>query len=129
VLMLDYFAEIPTYLPVLFRIRYKMRRELFVKIVQPCEANSHYFTRRRNATGIIGFSSWQKISAAMRMIAYGIPAKLRDVDDARRYHCSSSKRCEDAAWWCSCSFFALRVLWVQSRSSIKSTIEKSLCPL
>jgi hypothetical protein len=32
-LMQDYFAEVPTYPPSLFRRRYRMRRELFVKIV------------------------------------------------------------------------------------------------
>jgi hypothetical protein len=34
-LMQYYFAEVPTYPPSLFRIRYRMRRELFVKIVPP----------------------------------------------------------------------------------------------
>jgi len=72
-LMEDYFAEVPTYPPHIFRRRYRMRRSLFVKIVQACEENSRYFTRRRNAAGLLGFSAYQKISAAMRVIAYGIP--------------------------------------------------------
>ena len=38
-LMQDYFADNPTYPPHLFRIRYRMRRSLFIKIVQACEAN------------------------------------------------------------------------------------------
>jgi hypothetical protein len=49
-----------------------MRRTLFVKIVKACEANSNYFKQRRNAAGVMGFSPFQKISAAMRVIAYGI---------------------------------------------------------
>ena len=77
-LMQDYFAEVPTYPPRLFRRRYRMRRDLFVKIVKDCEANSHYFKRRRNAAGTMGFSAFQKISAAMRVIAYGIPADYTD---------------------------------------------------
>jgi hypothetical protein len=52
-----------------------MRRELFVKIVEACEANCRYFTRRRNAAGLLGFSPYQKISAAMLMIAYVITAE------------------------------------------------------
>jgi hypothetical protein len=77
-LMRDYFVEVPIYPPGLFRRCYRMRRDLFVRIVQACEANCRYFTRRRNAAGLIGFSSWQKISAAMRVIAYGIPADYAD---------------------------------------------------
>ena len=73
-LMRDYFAKVPTYPPRLFRRRYRMRRSLFVKIVNDCEAASQYFKRRRSAAGVMGFSAYQKISAAMRVLAYGIPA-------------------------------------------------------
>jgi hypothetical protein len=77
-LMEDYFAEVPTYPPRLFRRRYRMRRSLFVKIVIDCEAASTYFKRRRSAAGIMGFSAYQKISAAMRVLAYGVPADYTD---------------------------------------------------
>ena len=55
-----------------------MRRSLFVKIVQACEVNCRYFTQRRNVVGLKGFSAYQKISAAMRVIAYGVPADYAD---------------------------------------------------
>ena len=55
-----------------------MRRSLFVKIVIDCEAASDYFKRRRSAAGIMGFSAYQKISAAMRVLVYGIPADYTD---------------------------------------------------
>jgi hypothetical protein len=58
-LMQDYFAEVPTYPPRLFHRRYRMRRSLFVKIVNYCEDNSNYFKRRRNAAGTMGFSAFQ----------------------------------------------------------------------
>jgi hypothetical protein len=78
-LMQDYFAEKhPTYPPHLFWRRYRMCRSLFVKIVKDCEAASDYFKRRRSAAGIMGFSGYQKISAAMRVLAYGIPADYTD---------------------------------------------------
>ena len=57
-LMQDYFAEVPTYPPRLFRRRYRMRRSLFVKIVTDCEAASDYFKLRRSAAGIMGFSAY-----------------------------------------------------------------------
>ena len=55
-----------------------MRRSLFVKIVQACEANCRYFTQRRNAAGLKGFSAYQKIPATMPVIAYGVPAVYVD---------------------------------------------------
>ena len=55
-----------------------MRRSLFMKIVNDCEAASLYFKRRRSAAGIMGFSGYQKISVAMRVLAYGIPADYTD---------------------------------------------------
>ena len=77
-LMRNYFAERPTYPAHIFRQRYRMRRSFFVKITKACESNCLYFTRRRNAAGLLGFSVYQKISAAMRVISYGIPVDYAD---------------------------------------------------
>ncbi|XP_071676962.1 uncharacterized protein [Lolium perenne] len=77
-LMQDYFAEVPTYPPRLFRRRYRIHRSLFETIVKDCEMNSNYFKQRRYAVGTKGFSVHQKISAAMRVLAYGIPADYTD---------------------------------------------------
>ena len=73
-LMKDYFAEVPTYSSHLFCRRYRMRRPLFVRIVEACKQNCLFFVQRRNAAGLLGFTSYQKISVAMRVIAYGVPA-------------------------------------------------------
>ena len=97
-LMQDYFLENPTYPPHLFRRRYRMRRSLFVKIVEVCEANCRYFTQRRNAAGLKGFSAYQKISAAMRVIAYGVPADYTDeyLCIGKKFHTQMrSDVCED----------------------------------
>jgi hypothetical protein len=55
-----------------------MRRSLFNEIVKTCEAKTRYFKRKRNAAGLLGFSAHQKISAVMRVLAYGIPADYAD---------------------------------------------------
>ncbi|XP_071683278.1 uncharacterized protein [Lolium perenne] len=77
-LMHDYFAEVPTYPPHIFRHRYRMRRSLFNKIVAMCEHNTPNFKRKRNAAGLLGFSAHQKISAVMRTFPYSIPADYAD---------------------------------------------------
>jgi hypothetical protein len=68
-LMQYYFSEVPTYPAYLFHRRYRMRRSLFMKIVETCVAKTRYFKRRKNAAGLLGFSGYQKISAAMRVLA------------------------------------------------------------
>ena len=78
-LMRDYFAEISTYPTHIFRRMYRMCRSLFVKIVEAFESDCRYFTCRRNAAGLMGFSAYEKISAAMRVIAYGVPADYADA--------------------------------------------------
>jgi hypothetical protein len=77
-LMQDYFFEVPTYMAYLFLNRYRMHRSLFMKIVETCVAKTQYFKRRRNAAGLLGFIGYQKIFAAMRVLAYGIPEDYAD---------------------------------------------------
>ena len=55
-----------------------MRRDFLVCIVKPCEANCKFFGRRRNAAGLLGLRSYQKISTAMLMIAHAVPADYTD---------------------------------------------------
>ncbi|XP_042404542.1 uncharacterized protein LOC121994647 [Zingiber officinale] len=42
------------------------------------ENHEPYFVQRRIATGTLGLSSLQKVSAAMRILAYGVGADLMD---------------------------------------------------
>jgi hypothetical protein len=78
-LIQDYISKVPTYPPSLFCRRFRMRRQLFFKIVRACEANCRYFTCRGNVGDTLGFSAFQKISAAMHVIAYGIPVDYTDA--------------------------------------------------
>ena len=100
----DYFSDAPTYGPTVFRRRFtirsyvlftfvddllfinqfsfprrfRMSRSLFLRIVNVVEAHDGYFVQKRNAAGHLGLSSIQKITAAFRMIAYGVPADATD---------------------------------------------------
>jgi hypothetical protein len=61
-----------------FQRRYRMSRKLFLTILNGVRAHDSYFTTRPDATGKLGFTSYQKCSAAIRMLAYGVAGDLID---------------------------------------------------
>ncbi|XP_020245294.1 uncharacterized protein LOC109823429 [Asparagus officinalis] len=75
----DYFADVPTYPLYYFRQRFRMRHSLFLRIHDAVVEHDKYFVQKRNGAGQLGLSSLQKITAAMRMLAYG--ASTDSVDD------------------------------------------------
>ncbi|CAH9105097.1 unnamed protein product [Cuscuta epithymum] len=77
-LFMDYFSPNPRYGEALFRRRYRMSRDLFLQIVGAVTNHDNYFHQRRNATGRLGLSALQKITAVFRMLAYGVPADATD---------------------------------------------------
>ena len=78
-LMRHYFVEHPIYPESYFRRRFRMSIDLFKKIAEELSRHDRFFQQRRNAAGELGHSTFQKVTAALRMLAYGIPADL--VDD------------------------------------------------
>lgn len=74
----DYFADAPVYPPNIFRRRFRMNRDLFLRILNSVESHEPYFVQRRNAAGTLGISCLQKVSAALRILAYGVGADLMD---------------------------------------------------
>lgn len=77
-LFAKYFSDNPLYTDDQFRRRFRMRRHLFLHIVQALGEWSPYFCLRTDAFGKVGLSPFQKCTAAMRMLAYGTPADLMD---------------------------------------------------
>ncbi|KAL0006319.1 hypothetical protein SO802_013880 [Lithocarpus litseifolius] len=73
-LYLDYFADTPAYPPNLFRRRFRMSRSLFLHIQSKVETYEPYFIQRRDNAQRLSLSSLQKITAALRMLAYGMAA-------------------------------------------------------
>ena len=74
----DYFANNPTYRPVKFRRRFRMRRKLFVSIMNAVVTFDPWFVQGVDAVGRLGLSTLQKCTATMRMFAYGLPADACD---------------------------------------------------
>jgi hypothetical protein len=88
---LDYFADPPIWGPSFFRRRYRMRRSLFNTILERVCARDAYFVQRRDACGLIGLSSRQKITAALRMLSLGVCAD--SMDDYCRTSESTAMEC------------------------------------
>ena len=74
----DYFAASPTYGAAQFRRRFRTRRELFLHLVHSVCVYDPWFVQKRDALGRLGLSSLQKCTAAIRMLAYGLPADACD---------------------------------------------------
>lgn len=74
----NYFAPTPRYPERYFRRRFRMYTGLFLHICNAVKQHDRSFVQRRNCAGAPGHSTEQKVTAALRMMAYGIPADCID---------------------------------------------------
>uniref|UniRef100_A0A0D3CT41 Uncharacterized protein n=1 Tax=Brassica oleracea var. oleracea TaxID=109376 RepID=A0A0D3CT41_BRAOL len=58
----------------MFRRRFRMGRPLFLCIYDAIQRHDKYFFQRRDGAGKLGLSGLQKITAAFRILAYGLLA-------------------------------------------------------
>jgi hypothetical protein len=90
----DYFHPImPIYKAKEFYRRYRMSRELFLIILNSGKDYDDYFKAQYDCTGKIGFFSYQKCSAAVRQLTYGVPGDL--IEDYIRM---SEPTCHEAMY-------------------------------
>ena len=74
----DYFVEELVYSPKVFRRRFRMRRSIFLRILFKVEAHKPYFIQKRNNAKELGLSPLQKMTIALRMLAYGVTSDFLD---------------------------------------------------
>ena len=74
----DYFSEDLTFSSHLFRRRFRMNKELFLRIVNGLSESIPFFQQRRDATGRFGHSPLQKCTGAILLLAYGSAADRVD---------------------------------------------------
>jgi len=55
-----------------------MARHVFLRLVNACERMNPYFIQTPDCTGLLGLTSLQKCVAAIRILAYGLPADAVD---------------------------------------------------
>ena len=64
--------------PVVCTRRYRMRKHVFLRIVNAVEEIEPWFKQRANCTRKLGLSAMQKCVATIRILAYGIPTDAVD---------------------------------------------------
>ncbi|XP_059630433.1 uncharacterized protein LOC132273493 [Cornus florida] len=64
--MKEYFDENCTYPPEYFHMRFRMRRELFLRIFNDAKAYDDYFVQKKDVTGRLGLSSTQKMTTVFQ---------------------------------------------------------------
>ena len=74
----DYFADAPLHGDKTFRRRYWMSRKLFLRIVNSIQEFDSYLNCEKDCIGKLGFTSIQKCTTTMRMLAYGAPGDSLD---------------------------------------------------
>ena len=87
----DYFAEDSVYKEHHFRRRFRMRKHLFLHIVEALGNHSEYLQVRYDAAGKRVLSPLTKCTAAMRMLAYGVAADC--VDEYLKIGASTALEC------------------------------------
>ncbi|CAO2141580.1 unnamed protein product [Urochloa humidicola] len=74
----QYFAANPVYSLEKFRERFRMKRHVFLRILDAVQSVDRYFQQREDCTGLVGLSALQKVVASMRILAYGLPLDAVD---------------------------------------------------
>ncbi|XP_073271491.1 uncharacterized protein [Primulina huaijiensis] len=74
----DYFSENPRFHEGLFRRRFRMSRNLFLHIIDAVKNHDSDFIQQSDGLGRLGLSTNQKTTAAIRLLAYALPADAAD---------------------------------------------------
>ncbi|MFS7910366.1 hypothetical protein Hanom_Chr02g00105481 [Helianthus anomalus] len=77
-LVRDYFSPNPTYDATTFRHRFRMNHDLFLRISNDVLSKYEYFQQKTDACGSLGFSTLQKVTTAIRHLAYGTSSDIMD---------------------------------------------------
>ncbi|KAL1559881.1 protein ALP1-like [Salvia divinorum] len=77
-LVRDYFCDEPRFPADYFRRRFRMRKDLFLRIVNALAARDEFFQERPDATGRQGFTTLQKCTCAIRQLATGQTSDMFD---------------------------------------------------
>ena len=74
----DYFGDSPVYSERDFLRRFRMNRRVFCRLLDDLPNNDPWLLQRMDALKLPGLSTLQKLTAACRMLAYGVAADAVD---------------------------------------------------
>ncbi|XP_022018806.1 uncharacterized protein LOC110918833 [Helianthus annuus] len=77
-LVSDYFSREPTHDKRMFRHRFRMSKNLFLRVSKDLEDTYAFFRQRSDARGNLGFTTWQKVTTALRQLAYSNSSDIMD---------------------------------------------------
>ncbi|XP_070661658.1 uncharacterized protein [Malus domestica] len=77
-MMNNYFNPNSMYTEEDFRYGFRMRHHVFERLLCDVQQANPYFRQKRDKTGCSGFSPHQKVTVALRMMAYSSPADSMD---------------------------------------------------
>ena len=77
-IMNDYFVPGCTYPEHVFKRRFRLCKTRFVQLLEAVEEHNPFFKQKRDAVGKLGASAVQKVTSAVRMLAYGKAADSFD---------------------------------------------------
>jgi Plant transposon protein len=76
----DYFSDNPVYCDVDFKRRFRMSRRLCSQIISDLCRFDDFFLTKIDAAGRVGATPHQKVTAALRCLAYGVTADAFDAE-------------------------------------------------
>ena len=89
--MEDYFVERPVYGAAEFRRSYQMHKHVFMHIMADLCNHDDFWRQKPDGTGKLGLLPEQKMTVALRMLAYGAAAD--QCDEITRMGASTTLKC------------------------------------
>ncbi|OAV89907.1 hypothetical protein PTTG_28502 [Puccinia triticina 1-1 BBBD Race 1] len=78
----DYLSGTATYTDREFRRRFRITKTIFSRISNDLVNHDNYFLQKRDCCGVLGLSTEQKVTAALRILAYGVHFKYEYVSSS-----------------------------------------------
>src|SRR5690348_11304398 len=92
--MNDYIVANPVYTSELFRRRFRMSKNLFLRVFETVTSKTPFLQQRADGLCKPGPSPLQKVTAAIRMLAYGVAADAVDeyclISESLAHDCLSA---------------------------------------